>query len=603
MFKLKDITLIWQIIIISGIPLLAIIFFASSLIKNEYTAYSNTSKLQSALAISFGATDLVHELQKERGLTAGYIGSKGVKFKNKILEQQKVTDTKLKHLKTIYQNTNLTLFTKEFSGPIAEGMKQLNNITSLRKDVRSLNATFKEGTGFYTTLIAKYMKTISSVGGESADAELSALTGALSYFLNAKELAGQERAVANGILARNIPINKKIFSKWNSLYYGQSTLMGSFMALAKDETKSYYNKTVQGNVITQVTNYRNIIRDKSSVGNFKIEPSNWFKASTDRINLLRKVSESQMKLIIKQTDNLISSAQNALYFYIILSSIIIALVVVIVFVIARNLNKFFTNSIENLSESNAQIVSASDQIASASISLAESASKQADSVEKVNKVIDDATTINSNSAENATEADNLAKSANDSAQVGDKSVKKLMQSMNYITTSSEKIAKIIKSIDEIAFQTNLLALNAAIEAARAGEHGLGFAVVADEVKALASRSTQAARETAIIIEETIKLVKDGNVVASDTNEVFATIYEHTNKTSQVTSAIASQIKEQVQHMQNITTDMSSIGDITQKNAATAEEAAASAEELNAQTITMMANVTEVAKLVGVKVNL
>jgi len=603
MFKLKDITLIWQIIIISGIPLLAIIFFASILIKNEYTSYSDTSKLQSALALSFGATDLVHELQKERGLTAGYLGSKGAKFKEKIVQQQKVTDTKIKHLKEIYQNSNLTLFTKEFSAPITKGMKQLESISSNRQNVRSLTATFKEGTSFYTTIIAKYMKTISSVGGESSDAELSALTGALSYFLNAKELAGQERAVANGILSRNTQINKKVFSKWNSLYYGQSTLMESFMALAKDETKSYYNKVVQGDAITRVTNYRNIIREKSSTGNFKIEPTNWFKASTDRINLLRKVSESQMKLITKQTNNLISSANKALYFYIILSLVIIALVVIIVFIIARNLNKFFTNSIENLSESNAQIVSASDQIASASISLAESASKQADSVEKVNQVIDDATNINSNSADNATEADKLAKSANDSAQTGNQSVKKLMQSMDYITTSSEKIAKIIKNIDEIAFQTNLLALNAAIEAARAGEHGLGFAVVADEVKALASRSTQAARETAIIIEETIKLVKDGNVVASDTNEVFSTIYEHTNKTSKVTSTIAQQLKEQVKHMQNITADMSSIGDITQQNAATAEEAAASAEELNAQTITMMTNVTEVAKLVGVKVAL
>jgi len=603
MFKLKNITLIWQIIIISGIPLIAIIFFASTLIKNEYTSYSDTSKLQLALALSFGATHLVHELQKERGLTAGYLSSKGTKFKEKIVQQQKITDTTIEHLRKIYQNSDLRIFTKEFSVPITNGMKQLKSIKDNRQKVHSLTATFKEGTSFYTTLIAKYMKTISSVGGESSDAELSALTGALSYFLNAKELAGQERAVANGILSRDTPIDKKVFSKWNSLYYGQSTLMESFMALAKDDTKSYYNKVVQGDAIKRVTNYRNIIREKSSTGNFKIEPADWFQASTDRINLLRKVSESQMKLIIKQTNNLISSANKALYFYIILSLVIVVLVVIIVFIIARNLNKFFTNSIESLSESNAQIVSASDQIASASISLAESASKQADSVEKVNQVIDDATNINSNSADNATQADTLAKSANSSAQTGDKSVKKLMQSMNHITTSSEKIAKIIKNIDEIAFQTNLLALNAAIEAARAGEHGLGFAVVADEVKALASRSTQAAHETAIIIEETIKLVKDGNVVANDTNEIFATIYEHTNKTSQVTSTIAQQLKEQVKHMQNITTDMSSIGDITQQNAATAEEAAASAEELNAQTITMMTNVTEVAKLVGVKANL
>lgn len=260
-------------------------------------------------------------------------------------------------------------------------------------------------------------------------------------------------------------------------------------------------------------------------------------------------------------------------------------------------------AVESISEANGQVVSASDQIAASATSLADGASTQASGVEEVSATVEQSTAINTQNAENAKEADILAKDANEAATRGNDKIQNLMKSMDHITTSSEQIAKIIKTIDEIAFQTNLLALNAAVEAARAGEHGLGFAVVADEVKNLASRSAQAAKETETIIQSSIEQVKSGNSIAKETDEAFSDILDKIKKTSDLISEIAISAKEQSDGMNQIAQAMGSIDEITQQNAASSEEAAAAAEELNAQANAMLESVAEIGNMVGVHVEL
>lgn len=265
----------------------------------------------------------------------------------------------------------------------------------------------------------------------------------------------------------------------------------------------------------------------------------------------------------------------------------------------NNISNPIISAVEVLSEANAQIVSASDQIALSSTSLADGASQQASSVEEVSATIEQTTSINDQNSENAREADILAKDANESAAKGNVQVQTLMTSMENITSSSEQIAKIIKTIDEIAFQTNLLALNAAVEAARAGEHGLGFAVVAEEVKNLAGRSAKAAKETAEIIEGSINQVKQGNEIAGRTNDAFSDIVIKIKKTSDLIGEIAISAKEQSEGMRQVSASMGQIDDITQQNAAVSEEAAAAAEELNAQANSMLDSVNDVSRIVGV----
>src|SRR6185503_3188034 len=174
----------------------------------------------------------------------------------------------------------------------------------------------------------------------------------------------------------------------------------------------------------------------------------------------------------------------------------------------------------------------------------------------------------------------------------------MVTSMASIQDSSAKVAKIIKTIDEIAFQTNILALNAAVEAARAGEAGMGFAVVADEVRNLAQRSAQAAKDTAALIEESIVRSREG----SDRVELVATsigaITGSVTRVKGIVEEVREASRQQTQGIDQVAQAIAQMEKVTQTTAATAEESAAASEELNAQAESSIAVVRDIQALVG-----
>jgi methyl-accepting chemotaxis protein len=242
--------------------------------------------------------------------------------------------------------------------------------------------------------------------------------------------------------------------------------------------------------------------------------------------------------------------------------------------------------------------SAAGQVSTSAQSLSQGATEQAASLEETSASMEEMASMTRQNAENSQSAASLMNEVDAKVQGSNQALGDMVTSMASIQESSQQVAKIIKTIDEIAFQTNILALNAAVEAARAGEAGMGFAVVADEVRNLAQRSAQAARDTASLIEESIAKAESGNAKVEVVATAISGITESVTKVKGLVEQVSAASRQQSQGIDQVSQAISQMEKVTQTTAATAEESAAASEELTAQAEGAMQVVGRLELLVG-----
>ncbi|HLP01771.1 MAG TPA: methyl-accepting chemotaxis protein [Opitutaceae bacterium] len=256
-------------------------------------------------------------------------------------------------------------------------------------------------------------------------------------------------------------------------------------------------------------------------------------------------------------------------------------------------------AMETLKSSADQTTSAAAQVSLASQQLAQGSSEQAASIEETSASLEEISSMAKHNSDSATQAKDLAERTRRAAEDGAANMTEMSQAMDAIKDASANIAKIVKSIDEIAFQTNILALNAAVEAARAGEAGAGFAVVAEEVRNLAQRSAQAARETADRIDDSVSKSEHGVAIGAKVAGGFADIVTSARSVDQLIGEIANASREQTQGIVKVNGSIAQMDRVVQTNAASAEESASAAEELNAQAELLREAVGGLQRFIGI----
>ena len=463
--------------------------------------------------------------------------------------------------------------------------------------------------GFATILVLVAVLTVTSYGllRQARDAAhfmtVDAMPG-MDAMSQIKGLVGDcQIDLLRDLLAKTPEEHKKFRDAIEAGHEQRDKMRGAYdKSITTSEDRELFDKLKEA--AAQYATLRSQLLDLIDAG--KMDEAQQFNIASVRPSFLKynQLVDQELMLNInngnRETGQTVRATDKAMSNILGISTIVMILGAVIATLITSGLNKVLSQLALSMNDGSAQVASAAGQVSSSSQSLAEVSSEQAASIEETSSSLEEMSSMTKRNADNSRQANDLARQTRTAADKGATDMQAMSGAMAEIKKSSDDIAKIIKTIDEIAFQTNILALNAAVEAARAGEAGMGFAVVADEVRNLAQRSAQAAKETAAKIEGSISKTAQGVELSRQVAAALDEIVGKARQMDELAAEVATASKEQSQGTAQVNTAVGQMDKVTQTTAANAEECASAAEELNAQAQTMQAVVRELMQLVGRK---
>lgn len=577
-----------------------------SMIMNTITEMKKPKQMTELVDISIESGLLIHELQKERGMSAGFIGSKGKKYADKIPNQRKLVDKEIAKLKHGIASLVALKDEKRIQATIGEALQELNKIESYRKRIDNHDIELKEHLTYYTGVINKFIKSVYTLLHISST-DLVRMQSAYINILEAKEKSGLERAVMNNIFSAGY-LAPGLYTKVVNLQSQQKAFLHSFSGYASKEWLTKYHELMNDEFTPKVTDMRTSVSraaEQTIMGlttaqenRFDTDPLDWWKYSSARINALLEMETQAGDAMLANISNTQTALIWKLVMLVVATTVVLLITLALAFIVIRevlgavgSMHGKLTELVEiEEADLTAQIsVSSHDEIGDlaekfnaflkklghivsraqgTTVEVKNSTSDIENNVLSTNQALQEQKENINNLAhtfnEIAGEVDSASKTASAASentnQIGVKA-EETTSRMNALLEQTQKIQEVLTVIESISDQTNLLALNAAIEAARAGDAGRGFAVVADEVRKLAASTGESTSEIAGVVAE---LQKEAQSSRSSVDEIVSFLSGISDDVQHVSETILSQA-DSIREMNTSVQEFASKLDQTSEN--------------------------------------
>ncbi len=625
MAALSRMTMRSRLLLLLALPIAGLAFFSVNSALDKMAWSAEMTRLQALVGLSVKLGGVAHEIQKERGMTGGFLGSKGQKFTAELTAQRKESDARVEELRQTLASFDRPHYDASLIESLDLAVQLLGELPVKRQAVSNFAIAVPDAIGYYTQTIGAMLQVTRKAMLLTGDGALTQRLAAYSNLSHAKERVGIERAVLTGVFSTG-KFNGESLVRFLTNTSAQDVYLREFQGTASVEQRELYAHEVVGAAVDEAARLKTVALAGIDGRDLDVDAERWFAAMTGKIDLLKKVEDQLARDVSTAAAALRARAHRELLVFLAIAFGAVAGTVVIAIATIRNIlgqlggepmyaaqiaskiaagdltvkvetrrgdGQSLLARMREMSEKLAAIVAevrgASEEVGSASRQIAEGngdlsrrTQEQAAALEETASSMEELTSTVTQNADNAHQASQLVASARSQAVEGGEVVTRTVEAMRAINQTSKKIADIIGVIDEIAFQTNLLALNAAVEAARAGEQGRGFAVVATEVRHLAQRSATAAKEIKGLITDSVAKIENGSQLVDASGKALTAIVESVKRVTDIVADIAAASSEQSSGIEQVNKAVMQMDQMTQQNAALVEEAAAASMAMQDQ---------------------